>query len=102
MISAWKPYLESGSTPGELINESSYFPEMFANFYQTGEQSGRLDDALQKLQAYYQDEGFRRLRFFTRVLNGIIYGTIVILIAYNIIAFYKGYYANIFNSVNGP
>ena len=96
----WKPHLESGSTPGELINESRYFPEMFANLYNTGEQSGRLDDSLQRLQAYYQEEGFRKLRLFTYIMNGTIYGLIVLLIAYNVISFYMGYYSGLMNSVN--
>jgi len=42
----WKVPLETGATPAELINQSGYFPEMFANLYHTGEISGKLDDSL--------------------------------------------------------
>jgi type II secretory pathway component PulF len=101
IIESWKPYIKNGSTPGELINENSYFPEMFANFYLTGEQSGRLDDSLARLQAYYQDEGFRKLRLFTQLMNGSIYGLVVLLVAYNVIQFYMGYFSGLNNTING-
>lgn len=96
-IGTWKPRLESGSTPGELINETRYFPEMFANLYNTGEQSGQLDDTLARLHSYYQEEGFRMLRLFTRIMNGTIYGGIVILVAFNVIRFYLNYFGAAMN-----
>jgi type II secretory pathway component PulF len=97
-VASWKPALEMGTTPAELVNQTSYFPEMFANFYMTGEQSGQLDDSLRRVQAYYQEEGFRLLRLFTRFMNGSIYGALVLIVAYNVIKFYTGYYNNIMNS----
>lgn len=99
-VSNWEPHIKSGSTHGELINKDHYFPEMFGNFYFTGEQSGRLDDALEKLENYYHDEGFRKLRTFTRVMNGTIYGLIVLMVAYSVIHFYTGYYGNMLNQFN--
>lgn len=100
MVSNWEPHIKSGSTHGELINKDRYFPEMFGNFYFTGEQSGRLDDALEKLENYYHDEGFRKLRTFTRIMNGTIYGLIVMMVAYAVIHFYVGYYGNLLNGLN--
>lgn len=101
IITDWQPYINSGSTHGELINQDGYFPEMFGNFYFTGEQSGRLDEALDKLQIYYQEEGFRLLRWFTKVLNAIIYGAIAALVAWSVVHFYIGYFNGILNNVNG-
>jgi type IV pilus assembly protein PilC len=97
-ISKWGPFLESGTTPGEMINRTSYFPEMFGNLYNTAEVSGKLDETLGRLHAYYQEEGFRTLRLFTRVMNGTIYGAIVLLVAYNVIRFWLNYYGNMMNS----
>ncbi len=97
-ILKWKPALETGSTPGELIHQTKHFPDVFANLYNTGEQSGKLDESLLRLQAYYQDEGFRLMRLFTWVLNGVIYGAIVLLVAFNVISFWTHYYGNMINS----
>lgn len=98
-IGRWKPQLESGSTPGELIDQTHYFPEMFANLYNTGEKSGKLDDTLDRLHAYYQEEGFRMLRLFTRIMNGTIYGGIVLLVAFNVFRFYLNYFNSIMNNI---
>jgi type II secretory pathway component PulF len=31
-------------TPADLVNQTRYFPELFANLYHTGEMSGKLDE----------------------------------------------------------
>jgi len=101
IISNWQPHINSGTTHGELINQDGYFPEMFGNFYFTGEQSGRLDEALDKLQVYYQDEGFRLLRWFTKVMNGTIYAAVAVMVGYEVIKFWLNYYGSLMNTING-
>jgi len=98
-ISEWKSPLESGVTPAELVSQTCYFPEMFTNLYTTGEISGQLDDTLHRLQVFYQEEGFRKLRLFTRIMNGTIYGLLVLLVALNVIRFYIGYYGGMIQSI---
>ena len=92
-INTWRPRLEAGMTPAELINQSNCFPQIFANRYETAEQSGRIDEALHRLQMYYQEEGFRALRLFTRLMNGTIYGILVLVVAYTVVTFYIGYFS---------
>jgi len=89
---AWLPQLETGLTPGDMVQQISYFPEMFDNLYNTAEISGKQDETLQRLHKYFQDEGFRLLQLFTRILTGFIYGIVVILVAINIIRFYMSYF----------
>jgi type II secretory pathway component PulF len=91
-VATWAPHIEGGVTPAEMINQVSYFPETFANLYFTAENSGKLDETLDRLHIYYQEEGFRALHLFTRILNGVIYATVVVLVAYNVIGFYVGYF----------
>jgi type II secretory pathway component PulF len=95
-ISGWKKPIEQGMTPSDLVNQTAYFPELFANLYQTGEISGKLDETLSRLHVYYQEEGFRALRLFTRIMNGTIYGLVVAVVAFNIIHFWANYYGGIF------
>lgn len=98
-LAAQLPQLETGLTPAEMVNQISYFPEMFSNLYSSAEISGKQDETLARLHAYFEEEGFRTLEFFTRVLNGIIYGGIVLLVGYNIIRFWTNYYGNLLQSV---
>ncbi len=71
------------------------------NLYHTGEISGKLDESLRRLQIFYQEEGFRSLKLFTRILNGVIYGLVVALVGYNVIHFWMNYYGNMMNNLNG-
>jgi type II secretory pathway component PulF len=97
-VEGWKVHLEGGSTPAELVGDSPYFPEMFVNLYHTGEISGKLDESLGRLHTYFREEGFLKLRTFTKVLNGVLYGLVAILVAYNVIRFWVNYFAALVNS----
>jgi type II secretory pathway component PulF len=96
-ISEWKPQIEGGMTPADLVSQANFFPELFANLYRTGEISGKLDESLNRLHTYYQEEGFRLLRLFTRILSGTVYGLVVAIVAYNIISFYAHLYGGMLN-----
>jgi type IV pilus assembly protein PilC len=98
-VSKWGAELERGHTPAELVGRTRYFPEMFKNLYHTGEISGRLDESLNRLQVYYQEEGFRKMRMFSRVLSGMIYALVAAVIAYNVITFWMQYYGGLINSI---
>jgi len=91
--------LEIGLTPAEMTNQIAYFPEMFRNLYYTGEISGQIDDTLVRLRDYYEEEGFRILRLFSRIMSGIIYGVIAISIAIYILHFWITYYGALFQSI---
>jgi type II secretory pathway component PulF len=94
-VFSWKKPIESGVTPAELVSRCPFFPEMFRNLYHTAEHSGKIDETLHRLALYYQDEGYRTLRLFTRVMNGLIYGLVALMIAYNVVHFYMGYFNSI-------
>jgi len=98
-ISSWAEKIDGGMTPADLVSQTRYFPELFANLYHTGEMSGKLDESLSRLHLYYQEEGFRALRLFTRVVNGLIYGSVVAVVAYTIIKFWTNYYATAMSGV---
>jgi type II secretory pathway component PulF len=98
-VAEWKEPLEQGHTPSEMVRENPYFHEMFVNQYYTGEISGKLDESLQRMHTFYQEEGFRALSLFTRVTSGTLYGLIALLIAYNVIKFWMNYYGNLMNSM---
>jgi type II secretory pathway component PulF len=100
-IAGWGPELDRGATPADLVNRNRFFPEMFANLYATGEHTGKLDETLLRLQSFHQEEGFRGMDRFTRVLSATVYGGIVILVGYNVIHFWMNYYGNIMNTMNG-
>ena len=94
-IAAWKPALEEGRTPAALVSDCRQFPELFANFYGSGEVSGKLDESLHRLHAYYRDESTRKLEALAQWTPRVIYGIVAGVIAYKIITFYVGYFHQI-------
>ena len=91
-VLAWRPLVDGGQTPAEAVSASGKFPELFASQYATGEISGKLDDTLQRLHVYYQEEGSRKLQAVSRWTPRAIYFCVVLMIAYRIIHFYTGYF----------
>ena len=91
-VLAWRPLVNAGQTPAEVVSTSRYFPELFANQYATGEVSGQLDDTLRRLHAYYQEEGSRKLHAAARWTPRAIYVCVVLMIAWRVVHFYVGYF----------
>ena len=94
-VEAWRPRLEQGSTPAELVSESGQFPTVFSSLYQTGEISGQLDQTLNRLHMLFQEEGTRRMRLVARWGPQIVYFAVAIYIGFRVIGFYMGYFKQI-------
>jgi type II secretory pathway component PulF len=94
-VLGFKPRLRSGDTPAELVRQSPQFPEMFANQYASGEISGKLDETLRWLYRHFQEEGNRKLRNAIKAAGGIIFMGVVLLVAWQVISFYIGYFNQI-------
>jgi protein transport protein HofC len=92
-VKSWRPRLETGSTPSELVSESGCFTPVFKNLYHSGEISGKLDETLKRLHAMYQEEGFRHMRLVARWSPQLAYFAFAIYIGYRIVSFYLGYFS---------
>jgi type II secretory pathway component PulF len=101
LVLGWRPLLDGGRTPAEVISDSGRFPEVFASQYASGEISGKLDETLARLHEYYQEEGTRKLHTVAQWTPRAIYLVIVFMIAYRVIMFWSGYFQQIQNAI-GP
>jgi len=91
-ITTWKPELVGGVTPAEMVVASRMFPEMFEHLYTTGEQTGKLDESLRRLETYYKEEGSRKMRAAAQWFPRIVYLIVALLIAYKVVQFWSGIY----------
>lgn len=94
-VTRWRSSLAAGQTPAELVTASGRFPELFANQYATGEQSGKLDDSLRRLNRYYQEEGSRKLEAVAQWTPRFFYLIVAGLVAWKVINFWMGYFEQI-------
>lgn len=94
-VLGWRRLLEAGQTPAELVGASGQFPELFASQYATGEVSGKLDETLQRLHTYYQEEGSRKLHAVAQWTPRAVYLLVALMIAYRVVSFWSGYFKQI-------
>jgi type II secretory pathway component PulF len=95
IVAGWQPALASGQTPAEMVTLSRFFPEVFSGQYAAGEISGKLEETLRRLHAYYQEEGTRRLRTLAQWTPKLVYLGVALMIGYRVISFYSGYFRQI-------
>jgi type II secretory pathway component PulF len=87
--------VDAGETPAEALHASGQFPELFASQYATGEISGKLDETLQRLHQYYQEEGSRKLRMVAQWTPRAVYLIIVAGVGYMIVRWWANYFQQI-------
>jgi type II secretory pathway component PulF len=68
---------------------------LFANLYQTGEISGKLDESLHRLQQIYQEDGTRKLHAVAQWTPRAIYLAVALIIAWRVVQFWTGYFKQI-------
>lgn len=87
--------LEAGETPSEILLRCGLFPVHFTSVYASAEEAGRVDEALPRLSAHYQEEGLRRMKIAAGLLTGLVYGAVLLTVAYQIVSFWIGHYNRI-------
>ena len=98
-VESWIPQLRSGRTPAEMIQDSSKFPEIFANQYVAGEVSGKLDETLERLANYYQESGGQKVQLLAQWIPILIYLTVLIGGGIFIIWFWVTYYSKLWQAI---
>ena len=98
VVLGWRPLVDAGRTPAEIMRESRVFPEIFASQYASGEISGKLDEVLQRLHRYYQDEGSRKLHAVAAWAPRLFYFAVVLMVAYRVVSFYSNYFKQILDA----
>jgi type II secretory pathway component PulF len=100
VVDTSKAQLITGRTPSEMVSSHRVFPTTFASLYHTGEISGTLDDALRRSHVYFQEEGSRKMKQFVFGLAGALVGCVMLMVAWNIVRFYLGYFQQINDAID--
>src|SRR4051812_946246 len=95
IVTGWRPLVDAGQTPAEAVLTSRRFPELFVTQYASGEISGKLDDTLQRLQAYYLEEGSRKLHMLAQWSPRFVYMIVAIAIGYKVVSFWSDYFKQV-------
>jgi type II secretory pathway component PulF len=85
------PELRGGAQVGGLLAVSGAFPEPMIRSFCVGEQTGELDQELQRMAREYQTEGLARLETLAEWLPRFFYIAILLYLGYGIITWYQEY-----------
>ncbi len=94
-VDRFVPEMEAGRTPAELVAECRLFPREFAQQYHSAEISGKLDETLMRLHRDYEEQAARQTRMAVILLGAIVFGCVILTVAFQIISFYMGYFGEI-------
>lgn len=86
------PLINSELQVSQALAVTDAFPEDLIHFWSTGEQSGRMDDMLTRLEAYYEDRWRRSLDQTVTWLPRIAYLFVVLYVAHTILGMYTSYF----------
>jgi type IV pilus assembly protein PilC len=100
-VDSWIPALRTGRTPAEMLRESGEFPEIFTSQYTAGEVSGKLDETLERLRDYYQEDGGQKVRNLAQWIPIGIYLMILFGGGAFVIWFWITYFAKVQQAVGG-
>jgi type II secretory pathway component PulF len=73
-----RPLIDSQLEVSHALQASGVFPEQLIQFWETGEQSGRLDDMLDRLAQYYEERWHQSLDLLSSWLPRIAYGLVCV------------------------
>jgi type IV pilus assembly protein PilC len=85
------PEVRGGAQAGPLLAASGAFPEDVGHSICTGEETGSLDEELQRLAGEYQKEGLTRLDTLAEWVPRMLMIGIFAYVGYGIVSFYMGY-----------
>jgi type IV pilus assembly protein PilC len=100
-VESWIPALRAGRTPAELLQETRVFPDIFTGQYVAGEISGKLDDTLERMRDYYQEDGGQKVRLLAQWIPIGIYLMILIGGGAFVIWFWNTYFHQVQQVIDG-
>jgi len=86
------PEIERGGNLTSAFSKLRFFPSMAIEMLSTGEESGRIDDMLDKVAEYYEIEHETIVKRLVILLPVLVYFAVALYIASIIISSYMGYF----------
>ena len=90
-VAAAVPEVLKGGEVGPLLARGSAFPEEMLRSFSVGEQTGRIDEELDRLSAEHRAVALAKLDSLAEWLPRLLYLVVAAYIGYRIVSFYAGY-----------
>ena len=84
--------VQRGEPVSPILAARREIPSLFAEYYRTGETSGRLDDSLRAIQNHFSDTAATKLKIVGMVYPALIFMAVAVWVAAKIVLFYAGHF----------
>lgn len=93
--------IEEGGGIADSFTRTAAFSPLVLDMVRTGETTGRVDDMLDKLANFYEDDAQTRANQMAIILGVVCLGVVAIYVAYVVITFYAGYFGKLGAAASG-
>jgi len=90
------PIMEEGQSLTSQLNRIGHFPPAVIELFSVGEETGKLDETLQKVSQYSLSEADQSLQKFLRVLPVFLFLMVAVVVCYVVVSMYLEIYSGIF------
>ncbi|GEM_PF-742426 len=87
--------VEQGSSLSAAFSTNPFLPAIVIDMFQTGEQTGRLDETLEKAAWHLQQEVNLAVEAVLKIIPVVVYLIVALYIASIVISFYANYFSQI-------
>jgi type II secretory pathway component PulF len=94
------PQISSGLEVSQALASTGVFPDHLIQFWATGEQSGRMDEMLDRLSAFYEERWRHNLDQVVTWLPRLAYGLVMLYMIWQIFNLF-GAYMNVYDNLLG-
>jgi type IV pilus assembly protein PilC len=94
-----EPFIKEGATLVQAFAASRTLTPTAREMILVGEQSGKLDVALQKVSQLHLEEASHAVTVMVKVMNTLIILAVCFIVGYVVITFYMRLYGNIYNEL---
>lgn len=87
--------VQRGEPVAPVLAGRREIPAIFAEFYRSGEMTGRLDESLQVLQRQFSDTASTRLKLAAMVYPALLFAAVAVWVGVRVVLFYAGHFRQI-------
>jgi type IV pilus assembly protein PilC len=95
------PFIEQGQSLTESLKRSGHFPSMVIQMLKVGEDSGSIDDQLDKAADFLEADSEVAIKQSVQALGILVFLLIAVRIGIQVGSFWMGYFDNIFKMADG-
>lgn len=92
--------VKNGGSLGEAVVRTRAFPEAIDRAFQVGENSGKLDEEMNRLAVRYSEQFRTRTDATAKAVSGVIYAAVALAFGVRILSFWISYYSTLNSLLN--